>query len=696
MRTNSKDFNKESSFKYYKSSHLEQKQLSPLSNPVRGIFNKVISNQKENHNINILKTESNQNEKNYSINNRLDKILSGINSFRNTIPKDEKKTIKNSISSSNCITSNKKQETIINPLNRNSSNNKIYISRQNENKKYNQNISTSNLNNLNNIYDTYYNSNSKNKNDNKNYNTNKTTNIDNKYNNSSSYQSSYISRRNNTSDTGNKYQYRVHSVSKPQETRNESKSRYQFKTLNNSDNNNSELKQSMSQIHIKYNSNTSDSKLYKMPELRSSRKTPQPLKKTNITVSNSTYSRIQERVSTEPQQHYNNVYISNYSTYKGKDNKNKIESNPKIINAPSTNPNNYIQMQPKYTFTNMDTKNYKTENKPSFLSSYRLNTDNNNNLKKNYHAYSISQIENKEKTNDLNLNKTPELYKKTHAIISERHRTLNNNKSKDKLEKPQVNLNVSKNNYIYESKNINKEKNSDNNKYKTNYAINISNRGGHSINEIKAQKRDIKVESKKPEINIEKYFKISYNKEVDRNSGNKTPLNNKNYNKIEQTKTPIANNSNRNNTYLSYNRNINLDQKSNKTSINNNQINTTSNYNYQTYNINNNKEPKNNRNNNVVFTSNYSKYTTSNDEKNSKKSIPNENKYNRYINKTLDISNRTYNIPISNKTNNREQINHNIIDTKNNKKNSSYNTINNVSYTYGQRKDNSTVNNQND
>ena len=235
MKTNIK----ESSFKFHKSSLLSNNELSPLHNSVGGRYNKGISNQKQNNNINILKRDLNQNDKNLSINSTLEKILSNnnIKRIRNNLPNEEKKIIKNSISSNNCIVSNKKQGTIINPLFKNKSNNKIYIS--NGSKTQNKNI---NFNNLNNVQKTYFYSNINNIINNTN------PNIDSKYNRSS-YQSSYIGTRNNNIDIENKYKVRFQSLSKPHETQNYNQSKYQNRTLS-IDNRKSELKQSQSQLPL--------------------------------------------------------------------------------------------------------------------------------------------------------------------------------------------------------------------------------------------------------------------------------------------------------------------------------------------------------------------------------------------------------------------------------------------------------------
>ena len=155
----SKDFKRKPSYKLYKSPRLMLNSTSSDEKPDnKKIYQKESTAQYKNYNINIAKTESNQNqyEKYSSKNPQQDKKVSYTSDTNTKIiksnnPTEEKKTIKNSISSRNCTMKNKKEEPIIYPLNRNKSNLRL-ISTYKETQNQNINKYNNNKNEIKNLY----------------------------------------------------------------------------------------------------------------------------------------------------------------------------------------------------------------------------------------------------------------------------------------------------------------------------------------------------------------------------------------------------------------------------------------------------------------------------------------------------------------------------------------------------------------
>ena len=560
MSTNPKQLNRKPSYKIYKSPRIQKNIIVPSENSSRRIFQKETSTLSSDiYNGNILKTEPTQ--KMYN---------SNIKIYKNEVvqkPVEEKKAIKNSLSSKSYRITIKKEEVIINPMNRNKSNTKIIANNTN-----NQNT---------NIIPKFQNLNMRINSKNGHKDTTDAA-------NSRNSKSIYIDRRQKNSEAVNKYQYRPQPQSKSSQTQIQSK--YENKTLSNLENR-IKLKQSQSQSHLKYNSNTSNIRIRRIPISVSSyeRKTPQPNKRKDIPTGNTNnlkinintkkYNQVQERILTEPHKH--NIYISNTSHYSSNVYQDKNLNN-NIINKND----NYLYNKQNYNKKNESinqNKSYRSNIKTSVLEPNKINSD--RNIKNNNQIYySSSTSQNNKRQSDI---KKPKAQNQNEY----RHIIKDNKDSKVKINstyKSNTQNNQNQIYHIYESKNINKE-NYDN-KSKYNYIVKFNNitSGSRNIDTNRTQRREYIVESRKnDEIKSEKNYKITYKASTVQNAqnmGNKTPQ----INRVSQT----------NNSNINYYEKYNL---KNKNASNLNSQNNKNNNNYES--INN----KNfNRNNNVVIVnSNY-------------------------------------------------------------------------------------------
>ena len=522
------ELNRKSSFKVYKSPRLGPNE-DTSDNKYRGIFQKEKTSKYTKKDNFIYNTEPTQNLINTSNKNQQEKIVT------NTVTRvtrynqvtEEKKPMQNSISSKYYKVQNKKEES---GLNKNYSNNKSTI-------RINQLQNTNMVNGINNnMHKASYYSIKDLKLEN---------NADNKYNNNKrSYQVNYIDRRQNKTDN-DKY-LRPKSQSKTQISKIDTQTKYQIKTLPYTNKNDKHLKQSKSQSQIKYVINSSNVNNYNINGIPISinsyaRKTPNVFEVKNVgsiytsNINKTLNTKNQERMSTEPGQAYN-VYKSG-SSYHNTQNKNDNYSNK--VNNNSSRQNTYVQSNYKYNAYNTQNKNNnKYEYKPSYADSQRINTE--SNYKRYNQVYPNNQAgSRRDKTPDLNMRKnniiTSDIYKRSNNDVK-------NMPNKSYLNY-QVNYNTTKNNYIVESKNINKYNNYD--KYKYNYKVNTN------ISSSSARPTDTK---KNDYLKTENHYKITYNLNDPQKYKNTT---NKAYNTTEQNYNCVSKYSN----YDKNNKNTNIESK---------------------------------------------------------------------------------------------------------------------------------------
>ena len=395
----SKELNRKPSYKLYKSPRIIKNSTSPDEYTDKQIYQKESTRQYKNYNYNISKTESNQNqyEKYSSKNTQQDKkgfysSNSNTKIIKTNYPTEEKKSIKNSVSSRNCTIKNKKEEPIIYPLNRNKSNTRIITTSKDSG---NQNINKY-KNNTNEIQGLYYSNIDLN-------NKIKTNTINNDY--KRPYQIAYtnIQKKN---ENENKYQYRPQSQTKSEKIKSETKLKYDNKALKNKQK--LDLKQSQSLSHLKYNNNTNTS--YKTKSIPISNDYSYTKKTTEKTEKNKNYNANSYITKTiEPRQH--KVYISNTSSYNSKVNQDKNDNNSKINKYPILK--QYYYKQPQQTNNNVSSiqsKYFRNDNKTSVLESYKMNTD--NKIKNNNQKYYTSQTgKNQEKFGANNTKKTYDFLK---------------------------------------------------------------------------------------------------------------------------------------------------------------------------------------------------------------------------------------------------------------------------------------------
>jgi hypothetical protein len=340
MSTNFIENDRKPSHKIYKSPRLRQIPTSPSNDRWgRRIFKKEMPTQANDNNNEIAKTEPSQIQFNVKHQNKLAYSNSKIKKNLNL---DEKKVIKNSISSKYYRISKNKEELGINPLIKNISNMKIFV-RTKDNYIQNQNISP---NISNNIQPLFY------------------SNIDlngDKVNNKNIRKSSYIDRRQKNNENQNKYQYNTYIQPKAEDTKKETQFKYQIKTLPKLQNISSFLKPSQSQLQLKYNTNTSNIKITRIPMSANInyKKSSQSTDRLKVAVGNTPrLIKTPDRLIKQLRNH--NIYISDSSRYNSKVYQEKTENNQKCKNDSFNRGSSYIQAQQK-NLLSPKTNNYRNK-----------------------------------------------------------------------------------------------------------------------------------------------------------------------------------------------------------------------------------------------------------------------------------------------------------------------------------------------